>query len=338
MKIWKSINTCSNPSYLSVHYKWRCKACSGHDRRGRAVHLSAGHDDTRRAANPDPPIVKSGDERLLHSVQVLPVHCEDPAAGYERPFGLQVNYCWIRHVVIRLGESSPGVVNDNNQILDVHGSGGGGRDTSDPGGRHLAEVHLARQVVQVDEDVAANVQVDSLDSNEGPTRDWAKSWGDILKGDVAVAELNHALNDAVVSPQSYWKLSRSTDSCCLALDLHRDLVVGDQAGQVANHNSALQLGHPHRQVAPLDGDKGATVHGARQRPDQVNSWLRTDVTLADGTVLGVLAPRTTPHAAKISGTSHAKAAVRVAFVTAHQTALVERDVGSVHHVVAVPYH
>ena len=68
----------------------------------------------------------------------------------------------------------------------------------------MAEVHFTREVVQENEDVASDVEVDSLDGNEGSSRDWSVSGSDVVNPDVTIAELDNGFDDAVVSLQPHW--------------------------------------------------------------------------------------------------------------------------------------
>ena len=63
----------------------------------------------------------------------------------------------------------------------------------------MAQVHFTREVVQEDEDAAPDIKIDSLDGNEGSSRDWSVSGSDVVNPDVTISELDNRLDDAIVS-------------------------------------------------------------------------------------------------------------------------------------------
>ena len=78
----------------------------------------------------------------------------------------------------------------------------------------MAEVHFAREVVQENEDVASDVEVDSLDGNEGSPGDWSVSGSDVVNPDVTITELDNRLDDAIVSLQPHWQVSLLKRKIC----------------------------------------------------------------------------------------------------------------------------
>ena len=73
------------------------------------------------------------------------------------------------------------------------------------------------------------------------------------------------------------------------------LIVEDLAGDIPDHDPALELVEAHGEVAALDEDLGAAVDRPAERLDDVDAGLGADVRLADRTLLRELTPRPTPH-------------------------------------------
>ena len=78
----------------------------------------------------------------------------------------------------------------------------------------MAKVHFTREVVQEDEDAAPDVQIDTLDGNEGSPRDWSVSRSDVVNPDVTITELDNRLDDAIVSLQPHWQVSLLKRKIC----------------------------------------------------------------------------------------------------------------------------
>ena len=70
----------------------------------------------------------------------------------------------------------------------------------------MTEVDLAGQVVQEDQDGAADVEVDALDGDDGASGDRAELGGDVVHPDIPVSELDDGLDDSVISLQPHWQI------------------------------------------------------------------------------------------------------------------------------------
>ena len=68
----------------------------------------------------------------------------------------------------------------------------------------MAQVDLAREIVQEDENAAADVEIHSLYRDHGSARHGAVAGRDVVNTDVTISELDHRLDDAIVSLQPHW--------------------------------------------------------------------------------------------------------------------------------------